>query len=411
MLQRPKLAVPAASSHANSRHDEGSRSWWVNPPIDESGGPRSTSRLSDSSAPSGGASWHRPSHGGTEEASSNDKPRRIASMDRLGLNLVVRMQTKQKKTVYDDNAMNLDRIRKVISSCSCNAACTTKFTEEEAMEICRAFRNMSSKDRHCVFSTMAGDVEDQHAASDDPVAVDRVQGLEVDGREAKSQTIWTVLGRVLCVRGFCAILGMTARTFYREVNGALDLRTKLDDIGALRQRGKEQYAVCDRFFHDVYITCAEPLPQGDGKDRNVDDSDLEAWVHEKAAVELTADVSHAELDLTAREIPFVALCDLYLQFMAACDAAGVSRVPCRATFARCWHAKWSKVLRFRYPSQHMQCQTCFELRGKTYNKWARPEDKLAWARLWRKNLREQYEDRSVYWLCDLLHKTLIRLCW
>ena len=124
-------------------------------------------------------------------------------------------------------------------------------------------------------------------------------------------------------------------------------------------------------------------------------------MHEKAVVEITADVSHGQLDLTAREVPFATLCDLHLQFMAACETAGVSKVPCRATFARSWHAKWSTVLRFRHPSHHMQCQTCFELRGKTYNKWARPEDKLGWARLWRKHLREQYEDRSVYWALRL----------
>ena len=324
-------------------------------------------------------------------------------MDRLGLNLVARMQTqKRKRTMYDDNAMNLDRIRTVISGCSCKVACTTMFTEEEAMDICKAFRYMTSTDRHCVFITMAGDdLEGQHAESDDRVDVHRVQGLEIDGHGAKSHTTWTILGRVLCVRGFCAMLGVSARTFYRDVNGALDLRTKLDVHSTLKQRGKEQSAVCDRFFHDVYIACAEPLPQGGGNDRDADDSDLDAWVHEKVVVEFASDASHGELDLTAREIPFVALCDLHLQFLAACDAAGVSRVPCRATFARSWHAKWSKVCRLRRPSQHMQCQTCFELRGKTYNKWARPEDKLAWAKLWRKHLRDQYEDRSVYWALRL----------
>ena len=396
MLQRSILEAPAASSNADSRN-AGSRSW-LNPPVDESSG-----RLSVSSAPK---SWHRPCHGGgTEDAGplKEKKQRKIATMDRLGLNLVARMKTHKKWSVYDERAMNLDRIRMVISGCSCKAACTSMFTEEEAMQICSAFRQMTSHDRHSVFSAMAGDDEGQQQAdSAGIVDGDRVQGLEVDGRQdKKNQTIWNLLGRVVCVRGFCALLGMTQRTFYREINGALDLRRRIDELGALRPREKAQSAVCDRFFHDVYITCAEPLPQGSGTDRDADDSDLEAWVHEKAVVELTADVSHGQLDLTAREIPFATLCDLHLQFMAACETAGVSQVPCRATFARSWHAKWSKVLRFRYPSQHMQCQTCFELRDKTYNKWARPEDKLAWARLWRKHLRDQYEDRSVYWALRL----------
>ena len=127
---------------------------------------------------------------------------------------------------------------------------------------------------------------------------------------------------------------MTQKTFYREINGALDLRRRIDELGALRPREKAQSAVCDRFFHDVYVTCAEPLPQGSGTDRDADDSDLEARAHEKAVVELTADVAGGELDLTARQVPFAALCDLHLQFMAACETAGVSLLPCRAKSAR-----------------------------------------------------------------------------
>ena len=132
MLQRSILEAPAASSNADSRN-AGSRSW-LNPPVDESSG-----RLSVSSAPK---SWHRPCHGGgTEDAGplKEKKQRKIATMDRLGLNLVARMKTHKKWSVYDERAMNLDRIRMVISGCSCKAACTSMFTEEEAMQICSAF--------------------------------------------------------------------------------------------------------------------------------------------------------------------------------------------------------------------------------------------------------------------------------
>ena len=179
MLQRSILEAPAASSNADSRN-AGSRSW-LNPPVDESSG-----RLSVSSAPK---SWHRPCHGGgTEDAGplKEKKQRKIATMDRLGLNLVARMKTHKKWSVYDERAMNLDRIRMVISGCSCKAACTSMFTEEEAMQICSAFRQMTSHDRNSVFSTMAGDDEGQQQAdSAGIVDGDRVQGLEVDGRQDK----------------------------------------------------------------------------------------------------------------------------------------------------------------------------------------------------------------------------------
>ena len=139
---------------------------------------------------------HQPAEVGigrlTEDAGPlKEKRRKIATMDRLGLNLVARMKTHKKWSVYDERAMNLDGIRTVISGCSCKAACTTMFTEEEAMQICSAFRQMTSQDRHSVFSTMAGDDEGQQQAdSAGIVDGDRVQGLEVDGRQdKKSQTI------------------------------------------------------------------------------------------------------------------------------------------------------------------------------------------------------------------------------
>ncbi len=60
------------------------------------------------------------------------------------------------------------------------------FTEEEAMQTCSAFRQMTSQDRHSLFSTMAGDDEGQQQAdSAGIVDGDRVQGLEVDGRQDK----------------------------------------------------------------------------------------------------------------------------------------------------------------------------------------------------------------------------------
>ena len=63
------------------------------------------------------------------------------------------------------------------------------FTEEEAMQICSAFRQMTSHDRHSVFSAMAGDDEGQQQAdSAGIVDGDRVQGLEVDGRQDKQKS-------------------------------------------------------------------------------------------------------------------------------------------------------------------------------------------------------------------------------
>ena len=99
-----------------------------------------------------------------------------------------------------------------------------------------------------------------------------------------------------------------------------------------------------------------------------------------------------------REMPFSNLNDVYFVFLACCETSGIhEKAPSRFTFARAWHENWSKILKFRFQSSHMQCQTCFELSQHTYNVWQAFADKLAWARLWKKHLREQYEDRTVYW--------------
>ena len=66
------------------------------------------------------------------------------------------------------------------------------------MQICSAFRQMTSHDRHSVFSAMAGDDEGQQQADsagivdgDRVQGLDRVQGIEVDGRQDKKKQFGT----------------------------------------------------------------------------------------------------------------------------------------------------------------------------------------------------------------------------
>ena len=76
---------------------------------------------------------------------------------------------------------------------------------------------------------------------------------------------------------------------------------------------------------------------------------------------------------------------------------GRLRMPAQETFARAWHGSWSKVLRLKFPSEHSYCQTCFDLRERTYRTWAPLQEKLQFARRWRDHLRDQYMDRVLYW--------------
>ena len=69
---------------------------------------------------------------------------------------------------------------------------------------------------------------------------------------------------------------------------------------------------------------------------------------------------------------------------------GRDSMPSRRTFARAWYGSWSNVLRLKFPSDHSCCQTCFELRERTYRTWAPLHEKLHYARRWRDHLKDQY---------------------
>ena len=124
-----------------------------------------------------------------------------------------------------------------------------------------------------------------------------------------------------------------------------------------------------------------------------DDSDdeykgLAEWTADKTLLDVASDLRRGNLSgVPLREIPLSNVNDLYLLFLASCETSGIAPAPSRFTFARSWHEAWSKVLKFRYPSSHTQCQTCFELSEHTYRAWASLEDKLAWARLWKNTSR------------------------
>ena len=90
---------------------------------------------------------------------------------------------------------------------------------------------------------------------------------------------------------------------------------------------------------------------------------------------------------------------------------GRLRMPARKSFARVWHGTWSKVLRLMFPSDHSYCQTCFDLRERTYITWAPLQDKGRFARRRRDHLRDQYMDRVVYWDFRLLWRRFDSTVW
>ena len=297
---------------------------------------------------------------------------------------------------YDKNSVDISRIRSVIKNgCTCQARCTADFDPLSIQRVCTAYCSLEHGERqfflHTLYHSDSEGLRDTSAPSCDMEATAR-------------KTRWHLLGQKVCVKGFAALLGMAPRTLYKQVSQALDMRRAIGDAGRLAERrDAPQRQICHTFFQNLYLSAAEPLPQGQPVKFNDDSDDecdgLAQWTADKTLMDLATELCGSfTAGVPMREMPFSNLNDVYFVFLASCETSGIhEKAPSRFTFARAWHENWYKVLKFRFQSSHMQCQTCFELSQHTYNVWQAFADKLAWARLWKKHLREQYEDRTVYW--------------
>jgi hypothetical protein len=172
----------------------------------------------------------------------------------------------------------------------------------------------------------------------------------------------------------------------------------------------------DCFFIELYQSAAEPLPEGflsNGANNDtdvVDDHAAQVWNPDHPVPDELRNLSDDILGVPVRHLPPGRVHDLYLQFLAwwdeqksCADVEGVAGEPrfqnpaSVATFYRRWSQKWHHVMKFRQHSQHSYCQTCFEL--KTAMQQARGDlgRRAAVARDLRKHIRDQYQDRVLYW--------------
>ena len=340
-----------------------------------------------------------------------------ASLSSSTLSFLSNLPTKKVLNSYDKNGMDPGRIREVLrASCTCKPKCGDKFTFKDILHLCCVYHQMLEGDRQYLLHTMyTGE------------AASQVSGPEVQGRRTRHD--WYILGHKLCVHAFCTLLGISSRKLYKDVRLAIDARRNLDDAGRLCPRSTPQLDMCHHFFRQLYTSAAEVLPVslprsgGNPEDSSDDEQDeLDGWSPDRPLVDIVGD-SIGDLDptrLTPRQLPLFSMADLYWQFQAWFEAyqggeqqveddpeddvegdetshpAG-HRIPSRQTFSRAWYHSWFKVLRLKFPSDHSCCQTCFELREKTYRTWAPLHQKLHWARMWRDHLRDQYMDRVLYW--------------
>ena len=344
---------------------------------------------------------------------------REASLSASTLSFLSNLPTKKKLNKYDQKAMDPGQIRHVLQGdCKCKQKCIHQFTYKKIHNLRTVYHQMLETDRQFMLHTMyTGEVAPQ------------TSGPTVQG--PRSRRNWYIFGHKVCITAFTALLGISCRTLYRDIKLTLDGRRKLDDAGPLHPRHSPQLDICHHFFRALYSSAAEFLPvsqprSGSGLEDSDDEQDeLAGWSPDKPVVDLIGD-SLGDLDpdhLRVRELPLFSMSDLYWQFQAWFEAhrgadpevevetdsdagddgavhgprSDPKKMPSRKTFSKCWYGSWSKVLQLKFPSDHSCCQTCFELREKTYRTWAPLPQKLQWARMWRDHLRDQYMDRVLYW--------------
>ena len=124
----------------------------------------------------------------------------------------------------------------------------------------------------------------------------------------RKRTQWHLLDREVCIVAFAGLLGIGVKNFYRDVHLAIDGRRALDHDGPLHPKETPQMDVCHQFFRDLYMSAAEPLPQGTpsrfAKDDLSDDSDdLEDWNPDRPVVELVLHMQDSAPDVHVRKIP------------------------------------------------------------------------------------------------------------
>ena len=180
----------------------------------------------------------------------------------------------------------------------------------------------------------------------------------------------------------------------------------------------------DFFFMELYQSAAEPLPDrfGSGTWDELNpqaskDCNAQLWNPDLPLPQeiqaLTADV----LGIPVRYLPPGRPHDIYLQYLGwfddlksagGLDCAGVggvgevggdrSQKPAAFnTFWLRWSGKWKDVLKFWQEGHHSSCQTCFELRRAMQAARADVTAKINFSRLLRQHIRDQYQDRPIYW--------------
>ena len=351
------------------------------------------------------------------------------------------------------NGASMKRIQALLRSgaCNCTKNCAAKFSAPVICQICTEFWSLPSKETQdylllTMYNNITGATDapaeglvnwqhrgakrGHHDVDDDP-PWDAENFGPPDAVEAavRRRTQWALGDQDVCFEAFHRLLGIGKHRLLKAIAGALDMRRTLP--GMQQKQGPRealQTKLCDRFFAELYMSSAEPMPnefRDCGKDTvggidngaNGDNGGppLDIAFCERDVASMLPHFMQNPLlvqdnsgpCLPVRMLQYSRLHDLYWLFLAtvALWLDPLARRPSWMTFWRSWHHKWKGFLRFRGSDEHSKCTFCWKCR-KVLATHISLQDKYVIAKRLREHLEKQYSDRCIYW--GLRHESRLK---
>lgn len=141
-----------------------------------------------------------------------------------------------KGSVYSENGLDKKRVANVLKSCRCRVNCKRNLSMAQVMPLLKIWHGLAISHQTAVLTSL----------------------YFGGGDDMKKRRRWALEGRAVCFDGFCSVLGHAPRSILRMLHGEEDRRTTKS---AVCPRAANQRMVCNHFFMEQYMSCAEDLPE------------------------------------------------------------------------------------------------------------------------------------------------------
>ncbi|CAE7241926.1 unnamed protein product [Symbiodinium natans] len=233
-----------------------------------------------------------------------------------------------------------------------------------------------------------------------------------NGTEGQTRCKWFFLGKRCCEKRLHAMLEMSPSTYMKLLKGQ-----SFDGRSHNGRAVTEVSASVDQFFLEMYHSAAEYLPEDtachlEDVDWTVAQEELQLGrvtefpTPEQNLTLLGWDPEKSELQTAIQAASGASMPKKYVQHKKAVDRLYLAwrtvRMPesqsaCWSTFWKKWHDRWCHCIGLRKPTQHSQCTQCMKFASVIHYGNVSVHEKKENAKAWQQHLRDQYEDRLIYW--------------